>query len=504
MPQASESEICDSSRRLKLEESKMDPLEQESIIKETAEATNETAAHGFASSKIPAPFVVMAKPVGPICNLDCSYCYYLEKSDLYPPRTTFKMSDAVLESYIRQFIKASPGPIVHFVWHGGEPTLAGKDFYRRALELQNKYLPEGWQVINNLQTNGTLLDDEWCAFLAEAGFHVGLSIDGPPQLHDRYRVDKHGGSSHQRVSNALDRLIRHGINPDVLCTLTDVTARHPLEIYRHFVERGVKWIQFLPVVAKARSGQARADGLSRHSVTAEAYGEFLVTVFDYWVRHDVGKVSVQTFEECFKVWTGLGADLCIMSPTCGLAPALEHNGDLYSCDHFVRPDYLLGNIFDLEQKEFVDIELPPGHSSQERSLTANERAYTNPLAQLLSSHAQQDFGNAKQHELPNYCKQCPVLHVCNGGCPKDRFATSPDGEPGLNVLCQGYKRFYTHVTPYFERMAELWRLGHPPALIMKELAKLDATKFRNVGRNDPCPCGSGKKAKHCCMNSTRL
>ncbi|MCL4313555.1 MAG: anaerobic sulfatase maturase [Actinobacteria bacterium] len=455
----------------------MEPFTEESIIKESTGPTKETAVNDFASSKTSVPFVVMAKPVGPICNLDCSYCYYLEKTELYPRRTAFKMSEEVLESYVRQFIEASPGPIVHFVWHGGEPTLAGKDFYRRVLELQNKYLPEGWQVINNLQTNGTLLDDEWCAFLAEAGFHVGLSIDGPLQLHDRYRVDKHGGPSYQRVVTALDRLISHGINPDVLCTLTDVTARHPLEIYRHFAERGVKWIQFLPVVAKARPGQARSDGLSRHSVSAEAYGEFLVTVFDYWVRHDVGKVSVQTFEECFKVWTGLGADLCIMSPTCGLAPALEHNGDLYSCDHYVRPDYLLGNI--LEDKS--------GHH----------------LAQLMSSHAQQSFGNAKRDKLPNYCRQCPVLHVCNGGCPKDRFATTPDGEPGLNVLCQGYKRFYTHVAPYFERMAELWRLGRSPALIMEETARLDAAKFRHVGRNDPCPCGSGKKAKNCCLSSAR-
>ena len=285
------------------------------------------------------PFVVMAKPVGPVCNLDCGYCYYLGKAALFPLDERFRMSRDVLEAYVASFIAASPGPVVHFVWHGGEPTLAGVGFYRQVVELQRRHLPTGWTCLNNLQTNGTLLDEAWCAFLAEHHFAVGISIDGPARLHDACRTDRRRRPSHDRVMRGLRLLRAHGIEPDVLCTLNARNVAHAMEVYRFFLDQEVRWAQFLPVVERAPDG-----GVSECSVTPEAMAEFLCAVFDEWVRYDVGRIGVQNFLECLLVVTGKPANLCVMAETCGRALALEHDGSVYACDHFVDPAYRVGMV----------------------------------------------------------------------------------------------------------------------------------------------------------------
>jgi uncharacterized protein len=419
----------------------------------------------------PTPFAVMAKPTGPVCNLDCRYCYYRGKMRLFPAGERYRMTDELLETYVRSFIEASSGPVVHFGWHGGEPTLLGTEFYRKVLEFQKRYLPPGWTCINNLQTNGVLLDDEWCAFLAEHRFHVGISIDGPARLHDACRTDKAGRPTHELVVRALRRLQRHGVQPDVLCTLNAVTAPHAVEVYRFFLDHGVRWLQFLPVVQRTADG-----GVSEWSVRPDALGAFLCTVFDEWVRHDVGRIAVQTFEECLQVSVGEPASLCIMAETCGRVVAMEHDGSIFSCDHFVDPEHRLGDVS------------------------------TDSLAALIDAPRQVAFANAKRNRLPRYCRDCPVLSTCNGGCPKDRFVSAPDGEHGLNYLCAGYRRFYEHVAPYTARMATLARGSTHPSAIMSELKLKEAAEdepWRLASRNGPCPCGSGRKYKHCCLPARR-
>ena len=417
------------------------------------------------------PFVVMAKPVGPICNLDCGYCYYLDKTTLFRPHERFRMSDATLEHYVRSFIEAGPGPVVHFVWHGGEPTLAGRAFYRRAIEHQQRFLPEGWTARNSLQTNGTLLDEAWCTFLADHRFAVGLSIDGPAEVHDGARLDRHGGATHARAMRGLQRLRDHGIDPDVLCTLNAGNVSRPLEVYRFFLDAGVHWLQFLPVV------QHDADGrVSDRSVPPEAMGEFLCTVYDEWVRHDLDRIGVQLFLECLAVWAGNRPTLCTMAETCGRALAVEHDGSVFACDHFVDPGHRLGTV-------------------------ASEG-----LALLVDSPGQVAFGAEKRTGLTQACRECPVQFVCRGGCPKDRFAEAPDGEPGHNHLCAGYRRFFTHAAPTMERMVQLGRRLRPVATLMGELrAEEDSIEapWRSAGRNGACPCGSGRKYKRCCLGVHR-
>ena len=413
------------------------------------------------------PFVVMAKPVGPACNLKCDYCYYLDKAQLFPPRESLKMRHDVLETYIASFIAASPGPLVHFVWHGGEPTLAGIDFYRRVVELQDRHLPDGWSCLNNLQTNGTLLDEAWCAFLAEQHFTVGLSIDGPSYLHDAFRTDRRGRPTHARAMAGLRLLRAHGIEPDVLCTLNSANVEHPAQVYRFFVDEGVQWLQFLPVVKRTADG-----AVSCSSVTPEAMGSFLCAVFDEWIRYDVGSIGVQNFLECLLVVSGRPANLCVMAETCGQVPVVEHDGGLYSCDHFVEPHHYLGDIV------------------------------RDGLGALIETTRQVSFGQAKRDLLPQECRVCPVGFLCHGGCPKDRFSTASDGEGALNYLCAGYRGFYGHVLPYLERMVGIARSGRPATVIMAELEQNERGERRRwqmTGRNDPCPCGSGAKYKHCCL-----
>jgi uncharacterized protein len=417
------------------------------------------------------PFLVMAKPAGPTCNLNCRYCYYLQKARLFGAGSHLRMTEQVLESYVRSFMESSPGPFVHFVWHGGEPSILGIEFYRMALEMQKRHLPEGWTCINNLQTNGTFLDDAWGAFLAAERFRVGISIDGPARLHDACRADKGGHPTHEQVMRGLRVLQRHGVEADVLCTLNAVTVPHPTEVYRFFLDQGIRWLQFLPVVARDDTGS-----VTEWSVTPEAMGTFLCTVFDEWIRHDVGRIAVQIFEDCYRAWMGESASLCTMAETCGRVLAMEHEGSVYSCDHFVDPEHRLGNIA------------------------------TDGLSELVDTRRQVAFGRAKRDSLPRYCHECPVLFACNGGCPKDRFLPTPGGEEGLNYLCPGYRRFFGHLDPYMKRMVALGRRGGHPSEIMDELRLKEAEAeepWRRASRNDRCPCGSGRKYKHCCLRTRR-
>ena len=410
-----------------------------------------------------APFVVMAKPVGPVCNLECTYCYYLDTASLYSRPHRFRMSDSMLETYVRQYIAASPGPVVHFVWHGGEPTLAGLDFYRRAFALQQHYLPDGWTCWNNLQTNGTLLDEEWCSFLADAHFDVGLSIDGTRWLHDASRKDRRGRGTYERAVAAVRRLQARGIQPDLLCTVTSAVAEDPLSVYRALRNLNTGWLQFIPIVRRGPDGQVTPE-----SVTAEAYGDFLCSVFDEWVHNDLGRLNVQFFAEMSLLWSGGTANACWMAPTCGRVLVVEHDGGVYACDHFVTAEHRIG---DLE---------------------------TSHLGALVDAPLQRRFGDDKQDQLPAQCRSCSWLTACNGGCPKDRFALADDGEPRLNYLCNGLRRFFAHVEQPLKQVIERSAQGMRPVDIMAELRAESLVRWRGIGRNDPCPCGSGRKAKRCC------
>ncbi len=409
-------------------------------------------------------FQVMVKPIGAVCNLDCQYCYYLKKKDLYPDAGQFRMADDLLERYIVQHIAASPAESILFSWHGGEPTVLGLDYFRRIVALQRKHRPPGREILNGIQTNGTLLDEDWCQFLEAEKFFVGLSMDGPRELHDRYRIDKQERATHKSVLRAFHLLQRRRIHCDVLCVVHNQNVRQPTAVYRFFKDIGVKFLQFLPLVARGAAG-----GVSAETVSPEAYGTFLCTVFDEWVRHDIGKVNLQNFDEATRPFLGMEHALCVSSPVCGNIVVLEHNGDVYSCDHFVDPGHRLGNI----------------------------RA--TPLAELLESPALLEFGRNKRDRLPRYCRECGVLALCNGGCPKDRLARTPDGEEGLNYLCRGLKEFYTHSRPYLQKLAWHRRSGEPIENYMRSLKSDAAAAAPAASRNDPCPCGSGKKYKKCCL-----
>ncbi len=411
------------------------------------------------------PFVVMAKPIGPICNLDCTYCYYLDTTSFYTRPHRFRMSDALLETYVRQVMEASPGPIVPFVWHGGEPTLAGLDFFRRAVELQKRYLPDGWTCLNNLQTNGTLLDEKWCAFLADEHFDVGLSVDGTRWLHDAHRKDRRGRGSYDRAVAGVRRLQAHGIQPDLLCTVNSAVAEDPLGVYRALRTLDTGWIQFIPIVRRDRDGQVVVE-----SVTPEGYGRFLSAVFDEWVHHDIGRLEVQFFAEMSLVWAGGTANVCWMAPTCGRVFVLEHDAGVYACDHFVTAEHRIGDLD------------------------------TSLLGELVDAPSQVRFGEDKRDLLPAQCRSCQWLEVCNGGCPKDRFASADDGEPGLNYLCDGLRQFFAHVEQPLRRVVEGRRRGMHPQAIMAERRAESLVRWRGIGRNDPCPCGSGLKAKRCCWS----
>jgi uncharacterized protein len=395
------------------------------------------------------PFHVMAKPHGPICNLDCTYCYYLEKENLYAAKgRDYRMSDTVLESYIRQYIQSQPAQHVSFAWQGGEPTLLGVPFFERVLELQKKYA--GDKIIDNaLQTNGTLLDDAWGEFLARNKFLIGLSIDGPAEIHDAYRVDKGGQPTFARVMHGLDTLKKHGVEFNTLTVINRKNSYHARQVYRFLKEIGSKYLQFIPIVEQV-AATPDPNGLmllkpyarqkttvSEWSVEPLQFGKFLSTVFDEWVLSDVGRVFVQIFDVALESWSGLPQSLCVFAPQCGKALAVEHNGDLYSCDHFVYPENKLGNIM--------------------------ERA----MSGLVNSPQQARFGSAKATSLPSDCQKCDVRFACNGECPKHRFNTTASGEYGLNYLCAGYKHFFHHIDPYMRFMANELRQDGSPARVME-------------------------------------
>ena len=427
---------------------------------------------GGSADHVPHAFHIMLKPRGAICNLDCKYCYFLSKERLYPD-SAFRMSENLLEEYTRQYIEAQSVPEVTFAWQGGEPTLMGLDFFKQAVSYQQKYKKPGMRINNALQTNGVTLDDDWCAFFHENNFLIGISIDGPKHLHDAYRVDKGGNPTFDRVMDGVELLRKHKVEFNVLTTLHAANADYPLEVY-HFLrdELGTQFMQFIPIVERDNeTGFQEGDALTERSIQSRQYGDFLSAVFDEWVRHDVGRVFVQIFDVALAAWSGHQPGLCIFEETCGTALAMEHNGDVYSCDHFVEPAHLLGNM------NFI------------------------PLTELVGSEKQFQFGQAKRDSLPQYCLDCEVRFVCNGGCPKNRFIETPDGEPGLNYLCEGYRHFFNHIDRPMKIMAGELAARRPPANVMTILAQEEAelqARYASAGRNDPCPCGSGKKFKKCC------
>ena len=395
----------------------------------------------------PPAFHVMAKPSGAVCNLDCTYCFFLSKEMLYPG-DRFRMADDVLRAWIRQTIEAHQTPDITLAFQGGEPTLMGVDFFRRAVAHAREVAGPQRQLELAIQTNGTLLDDTWAEFLHEERFLVGLSMDGPAAMHDAYRVDKRGGPTYDRVRAAWDLLAKHEVDTNILCTVHAANADHPLEVYRHFRDDlGARYLQLIPIVERAtpetlgeanlgwRIGVGRplytqaGELVTERTVQPEQWGRFLVAIFDEWVQRDVGTVFVQTFDAALASWLGIGSSLCIFRETCGDALALEHNGDLYSCDHFVEPEHLLGNIMDTH------------------------------VVELVASPQQRAFGRAKSDTLPAYCRSCDVRFACNGECPRNRFTRTPDGEPGLNYLCAGYKEFFRHIDAPMKTMAGLLRAG---------------------------------------------
>jgi uncharacterized protein len=423
----------------------------------------------------------MAKPSGPVCNLDCKYCFYLEKEKLYPSKSDWRMSDEVLDAYIHQYIEAQNVPAVTFTWQGGEPTLLGVDFFRRAVALEKKYA-NGKRIENALQTNGVLLDEEWGHFLAENKFLIGLSIDGPRELHDHYRVDKGGQPTFDKVMRGLDVLKKHRVDFNILTAVQRHNSYHPIEVYKFLKEIGSGFIQFIPIVERVIETLA-PDGLvlispgsdiparvASWSVEPVQYGKFLNAVFDEWVRNDVARQYVQIFDVALESWYGVPQGACVFSETCGAAMAIEHNGDVYSCDHYVFPENKLGNVLEA------------------------------PLHALVNADQQLKFGQDKRDTLPQYCRECDVRFACNGECPKHRFLQTPDGESGLNYLCEGYKLFFKHIDPYMKFMAQELRQQRSPANVMAWIRQGEpgASDTLRPGRNESCPCGSGKRYKRCC------
>jgi uncharacterized protein len=413
-------------------------------------------------------FQIFVKPAGAICNLDCHYCYYLQRELLYPGTESFHMPGDLLEEYIVQQIEITPGPVINFFWHGGEPTILGLDYFRKIVELQRKHQPQDRRITNCIQTNGVLLNEEWCRFFAAEGFAVGLSLDGPQALHDRYRVTKGQKPTYRQVMQGYHLLRQHKLPVDILCVVHAQNVQHPLQVYRFFKEIKAQYLSFIPLVELQPFAESC---VSPRTVPADAFGIFLCTIFDEWVRQDIGRIIVQIFEEAARPAYGQDHSLCIFRSTCGDVPVIEHNGDFYLCDHFVTPEHRLGNIRET------------------------------PLIALLESPVQRAFGQAKLDKLPRYCRECEVRTMCNGGCPKDRIIHTPDGDAGLNYLCAGYKRFFEHCRPYLTRMAALRRAGQPPEGLMKIVQAEDVKARPKVGRNDPCPCGSGRKYKKCCLNT---
>ena len=401
---------------------------------------NDNIANPFAK-----PLYVMLKPAGAHCNLACKYCYYLEKNKLYPTAQRHLMSDEMLEQFTREYIEAQTMSQVLFTWHGGEPLLRSIDFYRKALSLQQKYAG-GRRIDNVIQTNGTLLTDEWCEFFAQNHWLVGISIDGPQPDHDHYRLTAAGKPSWKKVMQGIKLLKKHGVEWNAMAVVNAYNANHPLEFYRFFKENGCQFLQFTPIVERltrhedGRTLASLADkdeiSLSEASVAPEQWGYFLCAIFDEWVRKDVGKIFVEIFDCTLANWMGISPGICAYSKECGHAGVMEHNGDVYSCDHFVFPEYKLGNIRD--------------HS----------------LIDMLYGEQQQEFSRLKHSSLPRQCKECDMEFACHGECPKNRFMKDKYGDSGLNYLCPGYYHYYQHVAPYMDYMKQELMSQRPPSNIM--------------------------------------
>lgn len=404
---------------------------------------NDNIANPFAK-----PLYVMLKPAGAHCNLACKYCYYLEKNKLYPTAQRHLMSDEMLEQFTREYIEAQTMNQVLFTWHGGEPLLRSIDFYRKALSLQQKYAG-GRRIDNVIQTNGTLLTDEWCKFFAQNHWLIGISIDGPQPYHDHYRLTAAGKPSWKKVMQGIKLLKKHGVEWNAMAVVNAYNVNHPLEFYRFFKENGCQFLQFTPIVERltrhedGRTLASLADKneipLSEASVTPEQWGYFLCAIFDEWVRKDVGKIFVEIFDCTLANWMGISPGICAYSKECGHAGVMEHNGDVYSCDHFVFPEYKLGNIRD--------------HS----------------LIDMLYGEQQQEFSRLKHSSLPRQCKECDMEFACHGECPKNRFMKDKYGDSGLNYLCPGYYHYYQHVAPYMDYMKQELMSQRPPSNIMKVL-----------------------------------
>lgn len=430
----------------------------------------------------PPAFHLLAKPSGSTCNIDCKYCFFLSKEALYPNKKS-RMSESTLEIYIRQLLESHRTPEVTVAWQGGEPTLMKLDFFRRSVQLAEKYRRPGQTVQHTFQTNGILLNDEWCAFFKEHNFLVGLSVDGPRELHDQYRLDRAKQGTFDRVMRGWRFLRKHQVEFNILCTVNAANEKHGRAVYRFFRdEMDAKWLQFIPVVERASAetleianqGWSKQPGHKRllytqsgdlvtdRSVGGEQYGRFLVDIFEEWVRHDVGRVFVQIFDVTLEAYFGRHL-LCIHAPTCGYGPALEYNGDVYSCDHFVEPRFKVGNI------------------------------HETPLVQIVASAQQRKFGDDKRDSLTAQCRGCEVRPLCNGGCPKDRFVLSRDGEAGQNYLCAGLYLFFTHTQPVMQLMARLLQSRRPPSDVMALIAAQDAKR----GPYAPCDCGGGQKFRFC-------
>jgi uncharacterized protein len=412
---------------------------------------------------IPKAFHIMAKPAGSACNLFCDYCFYLKKEKLYPG-SDLRMSAQVHEAYIRQLLEFHQSPQVTVAWQGGEPTLMGLDFFRLSVDLQKKYQKPNSDIENTFQTNGILLNDEWCEFFRENNFLVGLSLDGPRELNDFYRKDKAGRGTFDRVLQAARLLQKHQVECNILCTVNSKNGAHPLETYSFFRDEiGVNYIQFIPIVERQdESGSQKGNKVTDRSVQPGQFGRFLIEIFDEWVRRDVGRTFVLNFDGALAGWLGMAGTVCIHAPTCGLGLALEHNGDLYSCDHFVDPDHYLGNILET------------------------------PLIELIASEQQRTFGRDKKNSLPRCCRECAFLFVCHGECPKNRFMRTPDGEYGMNYLCEGYKAFFTYADKFMRIMAWLVRANRPASEVMAIVAGEQGhpmAKVADTGRNDPVRTG---------------
>ena len=396
------------------------------------------------------PLYVMLKPAGALCNLACDYCYYLEKAKLYQESPKHVMSDELLEKFIEEYVNSQTMQEVLFTWHGGETLMRPLSFYRKAQALQKRYA-RGRQIVNCIQTNGTLLTDEWCRFFHDNQWLVGISIDGPQEFHDEYRRNRQGRPSFVKVMQGINLLKKHNVEWNAMAVVNDYNADYPLEFYHFFKELDCHYIQFAPIVERiaphadgrhlAAVDEESKEGLADFSITPRQWGNFLCSIFDEWVRQDVGNYYIQLFDSTLANWVGEQPGICTLAKTCGHAGVMEFNGDVYSCDHFVFPQYKLGNI------------------------------YSNTLAEMMYGERQQKFGQAKYTALPAQCKKCPYLFACNGECPKNRFCKTTDGEPGLNYLCQGYYRFFDHAAPYMDFMKRELQANRAPANVMEAIRR---------------------------------